>query len=107
MYQYHRDKLDTNNNAFVGFADNNTTDSFEFKERTTDPTGSNGTKNDEMMVPYQPALDNNNNNNAIVDFVNNNTTDSFKFKEKITGQTSKNRTKNVKIMVLSKYLSNF
>ena len=58
------------------------------------------------MVPYQPALDNNN-NNAIVDFVNNNTTDSFKFKEKITGQTSKNRTKNVKIMVLSKYLSNF
>ena len=106
MYQYHRDKLDTNNNAIVGFADNNTTDSFEFKERITDQTGNNGAKNVEMMVPYQPASDNNN-NNATVDFVHNNTTDSFKFKEKITGQTSKNRTKNVEIMVLSKYLSNF
>ena len=84
MHQYHRDKLDTNNNAIVGFADDNTTDSFEFKERITNQTGNNGTKNVKMMVPYQPALDNNN-NNAIVDFVNNDTADSFKFKGKITG----------------------
>ena len=33
-----------NNNAIVNFAENNLTDSFNFKAKITDQTGDNGTK---------------------------------------------------------------
>ena len=39
-----------NNNAIIIFADNNLTDSFNFKVKFTDQTGNNGTKDVEIMV---------------------------------------------------------
>ena len=39
-----------NNNAIVNFAENNLTDSFNFKEKMTGQTGDNGRKNVEIMV---------------------------------------------------------
>ena len=42
-----------NNNAIVNFAENNLTDSFNYKEKMTDQTGDNGTKNVEIMVPLK------------------------------------------------------
>ena len=40
-----------NNNAIVDFTDNNLTDSFNFKVKMIGPTGNDGTKNVEIMVP--------------------------------------------------------
>ena len=42
-----------NNNAIVNFAENNLTDSFNFKEKMTGQTGDNGRKNVEIMVPLK------------------------------------------------------
>ena len=42
-----------NNNAIVDFADNNLTDSFNFKVKITGQTGDDGTKNVEIMVPLK------------------------------------------------------
>ena len=39
-----------NNNAIVNFAENNLTDSFNFKVKTTDQTGDDGTKNVKIVV---------------------------------------------------------
>ena len=40
-----------NNNAIVNFAENNLTDSFNFKAKMTAQTGDDGTKNVETMAP--------------------------------------------------------
>ena len=40
-----------NNNAIVNFAENNLTDSFNFKVKMTGQTGDNGTKNVKILVP--------------------------------------------------------
>ena len=42
-----------NNNAIVNFAENNLTDSFNFKVKMTGQTGDDGTKNVEIMVPLK------------------------------------------------------
>ena len=42
-----------NNNAIVKFAENNLTDSFNFKAKMTGQTGDNGTKNVQIMVPLK------------------------------------------------------
>ena len=42
-----------NNNAIVNFAENNLTDSFNFKVRITGQTGDDGTKNVEIVVPLK------------------------------------------------------
>ena len=42
-----------NNNAIVNFAENNLTDLFNFKAKTTGQTVNNGTKNVEIMVPLK------------------------------------------------------
>ena len=42
-----------NNNAIVNFAENNLTDSFNFKVKMTGQTGDDGTKNFEIMVPLK------------------------------------------------------
>ena len=42
-----------NNNAIVSFAENNFTDSLNFKVKMTGQTGENGTKNVEIMVPLK------------------------------------------------------
>ena len=42
-----------NNNAIANFAENNLTDSFNFKVKMTGQTGDNGTKNVETMVPLK------------------------------------------------------
>ena len=42
-----------NNNAIVNFAENNITDSFNFKVKMTGQTGDDGTKNIEIMVPLK------------------------------------------------------
>ena len=42
-----------NNNAIIIFAENNLTDSFNFKVKFTGQTGNNGTKYVEMMVPLK------------------------------------------------------
>ena len=42
-----------NNNAIVNFAENNLTDSFNFKVKMTSQTGDDGTKNVEIMVPLK------------------------------------------------------
>ena len=49
LWQYCKD----NNNAIVNFAENNLTDSFNFKVKITVQTGDDGTKNVEMMVPLK------------------------------------------------------
>ena len=46
LWQYCKDiPAVDNNNAVVSFAENNLTDSFNFKEKMTGQTGDNGTKN--------------------------------------------------------------
>ena len=42
-----------NDNANVNFAENNLSDSFNFKAKTTGQTGDNGTKNVKIMVPLK------------------------------------------------------
>ena len=42
-----------NNNAIVNFTDNNLTDSFNFKAKTTGQTGNDGAENVEIMVPLK------------------------------------------------------
>ena len=54
LWQYCKDiPAVDNNNAIVNFAENNLTDSFNFKVRMTGQTGDNGTKNVEIMVPLK------------------------------------------------------
>ena len=53
LWQYCLDKHALNNGAIVGFADNNLTDSFNFKVKFPGQTGDNGTKNVEIMVPLK------------------------------------------------------
>ena len=51
LWQYCKDiPAVDNNNAIVNFAENNLTDSFNFKVKMTGQTGYNGTKNIEIMV---------------------------------------------------------
>ena len=52
LWQYCEDTpaVDSNN-AIVNFAENNLTDSFNFKVKMTGQTGDDGTKNVEIMVP--------------------------------------------------------
>ena len=54
MWQYCQDipALD-NNNVIVNFAENNLTDSFNFKVKMTGQSGDDGTKNGEIMVPLK------------------------------------------------------
>ena len=42
-----------NNNAIVNFAENNLTDSFNFKVKMTSQTGDDGTKNVKIMIPLK------------------------------------------------------
>ena len=42
-----------NNNAIVNFTNNNLTDSFNFKVKMAGQTGDNGTKNVEIIVPFE------------------------------------------------------
>ena len=42
-----------NNNAIVNFAEDNLTDSFNFKAKLTGQTGNNGAKNTEIIVPQK------------------------------------------------------
>ena len=53
LWQYYKDIPAVNNNAAVNFADNNLTDSFNFKVKMTDQTGNDGTINVEIMVPLK------------------------------------------------------
>ena len=54
LWQYCKDiPAVDNNNAIVNFADNNLTDSFNFKAKIAGQTGNNGTKNVEIMVPLK------------------------------------------------------
>ena len=58
-WQYCKDipARNDNNNAIITFAENNLTDSFNFKVKFTGKTGNNETKVVEIMVPlkiYQP-----------------------------------------------------
>ena len=54
LWQYFKDiSAVDNNNAIVDFANNNHTDSFNFKVKITGKTGDNGTKNVEIMVPVK------------------------------------------------------
>ena len=55
LWQYCKDipARNNNNNAIIIFAENNLTDSFNFKVKFTGQTGSNGTKNVEIMVPLK------------------------------------------------------
>ena len=52
LWQYCKDipAVDNNNNAIVNFAENNLTDSFNFKVKMTGQTGDDGTNNVEIMV---------------------------------------------------------
>ena len=45
--------VDNNNNTIVNFAENNLTDSFNFKAKMAGQTGDNGTKIVEIMVPLK------------------------------------------------------
>ena len=46
LFQYFKDiPAVDNNNAIVNFTENNLTDSFNFKAKSTDQTGDDGTKN--------------------------------------------------------------
>ena len=54
LWQYCKDiPAVDNNNAIVNFAENNLTDSFNFKVRITGQTGDDGTKNVEIVVPLK------------------------------------------------------
>ena len=52
LWQYCKDiPAVDNNNAIINFAENNLSDSFNFKVKMTSQTGDDGTKNVEIMVP--------------------------------------------------------
>ena len=54
LWQYCKDiPAVDNNNAILNFAENNLTDSFNFKVKLTGHTGNDGTKNVEIMVPLK------------------------------------------------------
>ena len=54
LWQYCKDiPAVDNNDAIVSFAENNFTDSSNFKAKMTGQTGNNGTKNLEIMVPLK------------------------------------------------------
>ena len=53
LWQYCKDIPAVNNNAIVNFAENNLTDSFNFKANMTSQTGDDGTINVEIMVPLK------------------------------------------------------
>ena len=54
LWQYCKDTPAVDdNNAIVNFAENNLTDSFNFKVKMTGQTGDDGTKNVEIMVPLK------------------------------------------------------
>ena len=55
LRQYCKDipTVDNDNNAIVNFAENNLTDSFNFKVKITGQTGDHITKNVEIMVPLK------------------------------------------------------
>ena len=54
LWQYCKDiPVVDNNDAIVNFAENNRTDSFNFKIKRTGQTGDDGTKNVEIMVPLK------------------------------------------------------
>ena len=55
LWQYCKDipARNNNNNAIIIFAENNLTDSFNFKVKFTDQTGNNVTKDVEIMVPLK------------------------------------------------------
>ena len=54
LWQYCKDiPAVDNNNVIVNVAENNLTDSFNFKAKMTGQTGDDGTKNVEIMVPLK------------------------------------------------------
>ena len=54
LRQYYKDiPAVDNNNAIVNFAENNHTDSYNFKVKITGQTGDDGTKNIEIVVPLK------------------------------------------------------
>ena len=54
LWQYCKDMPAVdNNNAIVNFAENNLTDSFNFKVKMTSQTGDDGTKNVKIMIPLK------------------------------------------------------
>ena len=53
LWQYCEDIPARNNNQIVIFAEDNLTDSFNFKAKITGHTGDAGTKNVEIMVPLK------------------------------------------------------
>ena len=55
LWQYCKDipARNNNNNAIIIFAENNLTDSFNFKVKFTGQTGNNGTRDVEIMVPLK------------------------------------------------------
>ena len=54
LWQYCKDiPVVDNNNVIVNFAENNLTDSFNFKVKMTGKTGDDGTKNVEIMLPLK------------------------------------------------------
>ena len=54
LWQYCKDiPAVDNNNAIANFAEDNLTDSFNFKVKMTGQTGDDGTKNVEIMVPLK------------------------------------------------------
>ena len=54
LWQYCKDiPARNNNNAIIIFAENNLTDSFNFKAKITGQTGNNGTKDVEIIVPLK------------------------------------------------------
>ena len=54
LWQYCKDiPAVDNNNVIVNVAENNLTDSFNFKAKVTGQTGDDGTKNVEIMVPLK------------------------------------------------------
>ena len=53
LWKYCLDMPALINNAIVDFADDNLTDSFNFKAKITGQTGNGGTKNVEIMVPLK------------------------------------------------------
>ena len=53
LWQYCKDIPARNNGAIVTFAENNLTDSFNFKVKFTGQTGDDGTKHVEIMVPLK------------------------------------------------------
>ena len=58
LWQYSKDiPSQTDNNAIIIFAENNLTDSFNFKAKITVQTGNNGTKDVEIMVPLKYLSD--------------------------------------------------